>query len=114
MSTETTRTPAPQLPVSTPPSLTVTPSGLEALRLYECELATYLRELPRLLEEGQAGRHVLIKGDELISIWDTQGDAIQAGRERFGLEPIFIKTIDPRDPERFTLLDAWKKAQCRA
>jgi hypothetical protein len=114
MTTEMTRTPAPQPPAPPPPSLTVTPSGLEAIRRYERELATYLRELPRLLAEGQAGRHVLIQGDELVGIWDAQGEAIQGGRERFGLEPIFVKTIDPRDPERFALLDAWKKAQCRA
>jgi hypothetical protein len=113
MTTEMTRTPAAQ-PPAPPPALTVTPSGREALRLYERELATYLRELPRLLAEGQAGRHVLIQGDELVGSWEGQGAAIQAGRERFGLEPIFVKTIDPRDPERFAFLDAWKKAQCRA
>jgi hypothetical protein len=82
----------------------ITPSGLAGLKLYEREIATYLRELPRLLEEGEAGRHALIKGDEILSLWDTQGDALQAGCERFGLEPIFVKTIDPRDPERFALL----------
>jgi hypothetical protein len=114
MTTETTRTPASPATAPLPPSLTVTPSGREALQLYERELATYLRELPRLLAEGQAGRHALIKGDEIVSIWEAQGEALQAGRERFGLEPIFVKAIDPRDPERFALLDAWKKAQCRA
>jgi hypothetical protein len=74
--------------------------------MYEKEIATYLRELPRLLEEGHAGRHALVKGDEVLSVWDTQGDAIQAGVERFGLEPIFVKTVDARDAERFALLDA--------
>jgi hypothetical protein len=91
----------------------VTPSGLQGLKLFEKEIATYRRELPRLLEEGHAWRHALIKGDEILSVWDTQGDAIQAGRERFGPDaPIFIKTIDPRDPQRFALLDAWMNAQC--
>jgi hypothetical protein len=87
-------------------------SGERALRLYEKEIATYGRELPRLLEEGQAGRHALIKGDEILSIWDTQGDAIQAGREKFGLDPICVKTIDARDIKHLILLDEWKKSQC--
>jgi hypothetical protein len=81
------------------------PGAGEALQLYEREPATYLRELPRLLEKGHGGRHALVKGDEVLSVWDTQGDALQAGRERFGLEPLFVQKIDPRDPERFRLLD---------
>jgi hypothetical protein len=75
----------------------------------EREIATYRRELPRLLQEGQGGRWALIKGGDLVSIWDTQRDAIQAGRERFGLEPILVKHIDRRDPERFARLEAQEK-----
>src|SRR5947209_16740536 len=104
MSTETKGTPL--------PPLHVTESGRLGLKLFEREIATYLRELPRLLEEGHAWRHALIKDDGIVSIWDTDGDAIQAGRERFGLEPIYVKRIDPRDPERFALLEQWKKSQC--
>jgi hypothetical protein len=47
------------------------------------EFATFLRELPRLLLEGHEGRHALIKGDEVLSVWDTFEDAYQAGCERF-------------------------------
>lgn len=111
MSEEQRPAPSPQTAANPVPHVHITPSGREALKLYERELATYRRELPRLLEEGHAWRHALVKGDEILSIWDTQGDAIQAGCERFGLEPIFVKTIDPRDPERFALLDATLKAQ---
>jgi hypothetical protein len=88
--------------------VSMSPSALEtslkAIKIYRQEIATYVRELPRLLEEGHAWRHALIKGDEVLSIWDTQGDAMQAGRERFGLDPICVKTIDPRDIERFAFL----------
>ena len=94
------------------PRLHVGASGVRALRLYDQEIATYARELPRLLEEGEAGRYALIKGDEILSIWDTQGDAIQAGREKFGLDPICVKTIDARDVKHLALLDDWKKSQC--
>jgi hypothetical protein len=97
-------------PVS--PPINVTPSGREALKLYEREIATYRRELPRLLEEGHAWQHALVKGDEILSIWDSQSDAIEAGRQRFGLDPIFVKRIDPRDPQRFALLDEWMGSQC--
>ncbi len=108
MSSETT---TPQPLAAAPVPINIAPGGLEGLKLYEREIATYLRELPRLLDEGHAGRHALIKGDEILSIWDTQGDAIQAGRERFGMDPIYVKTIDPRDPQRFASLDAYLKAQ---
>jgi hypothetical protein len=104
MSSESMTSPGPDSAASTPVPINITASGLAGLKRYEQEIATYLRELPRLIQEGQSGRHALIKGEEILSIWDTQGDAIQAGCERFGLEPIFVKTIDPRDPQRFALL----------
>jgi hypothetical protein len=63
------------------------------------ELLAYRREPPGLLERGEADRFALIKGDELQGFWDTQRDALQAGRDRFGLEPICVKRIDPRDVE---------------
>src|SRR5437588_10046847 len=95
-------------------TIRVTESGRQAVKLYEREIATYLRELPRLLAEGHAGRHALVKGEEILSVWDTQGDALQAGRERFGLDPIFVKAIDPRDPERYALVMAEKDSPCQA
>jgi hypothetical protein len=102
----------PQQPAAALPPVHITPSGREAWKLYEREIATYLRELPRLLEEGHAGRNALVKGEEIVSIFDTQGDAIQAGCERFELEPIFVKTIDPRDAERFALVKAAMELSC--
>jgi hypothetical protein len=62
----------------------------------------------RLLDEGHAGRHALIKGDEVVSIWDTQRDALQAGCDKFGLEDIAVVKIQPRDPERFHRINARK------
>jgi hypothetical protein len=88
------------------PPIHITESGWKGLELFKQEIATYLRELPRMIEEGHAWRHALVKGDEVLSIWDTQGDAIQAGRERFGLDAIYVKTIDPRDTKRFAQLKA--------
>src|SRR5438552_15238235 len=104
MSAVVTATPIPPPTAGRPVPINMTPSGLAGLKQYEREIATYLRELPRLLQDGHAGRHALIKGDEILSVWDTQGDAIQAGCERFGLDPIFVKTIDPHEAQRFALL----------
>jgi hypothetical protein len=75
-------------------------------RDWEC----YRRELPRLLEEGHGERWVLIKDGQVISIWDTYGDAQQAGHERFGLEPFAVNKVNPLDIRRLPLLDEKLKA----
>ncbi len=72
----------------------------DSLKPLEREIATYWRELPRLLVEGQAHRHALIKGDEVVNVWDTFRDAHQAGRERFGFEAFLAQPIDPQDLTR--------------
>jgi hypothetical protein len=80
------------------------------------DLETYRRELPRLLQEGHAGRYALIKDDGVLSIWDTVGDALQAAGERFGMDPVATYKINPLDVQRFALLDAQaqagKEAEC--
>jgi hypothetical protein len=91
-------------PAAVPPAAD-TPR-LSAAEFFATELAAYRRELPRLLEEGYAGRYGLFKGDALLSVWDTLRDGRQAGTERFGIGLYFLKLIDPRDPERFAQLDA--------
>ena len=91
---------------ATAPRVNITASARAGWRIYEHEIAAYLRELPRLLAEGYISQHALVKGDEVLSVWETHGDAIQAGCERFGTEPIFVKKIDPRDPERYALFFA--------
>jgi len=69
------------------------PKNLEVLRT---EIRTYLRELPRLLAEGHEGKHALIKGDQVLSLWDTFDDAYQAGCQGFGFDEAFLaQEIDP-------------------
>ena len=80
----------------------------------EREAETYRREVARLLAEGHAGRHVLIKGDQVVSVWDTQRDALQAACEKYGLEPFAVVKVDVRDPERIQLIDAQRVSnQCQ-
>jgi hypothetical protein len=79
------------------------------------DLETYRRELPRLLQEGNAGKYAIIKDDQVVSIWETLGDALQAAGERFGLEAVATYHINPLDVERFALAvaqPAGKEAAC--
>jgi hypothetical protein len=78
----------------------------------EREIETYRKELPALLAAGQGGRFVLIKGEQVVGTWETQAEALQAGRERFGLEPIAVKRIDDRDVELLARMDAGKGTVC--
>ena len=52
-----------------------------------------------MLAEGQEGRFVFIKGDQVLSIWDTFDDALQAGYEAgFAVGEVFLaQPIDSRD-----------------
>jgi hypothetical protein len=59
------------------------------------EWNTFKREAARLIAAGERGRFALIKGDSIVSTWDTLRDALQAGRERFGGEPVFVQEIQP-------------------
>lgn len=60
---------------------------------YATEWRAYKREVLRLLAEGHAGRYALVKGDEVVSVWDTFRDAKQAGYEQFGMTPFLVREI---------------------
>jgi hypothetical protein len=53
----------------------------------------FRRELPRLLAEGHEGRFVLIKGEELIGVFDTFREARSVGTRRWGLAPMLVQQI---------------------
>jgi hypothetical protein len=57
------------------------------------EWKTFKREVYRLMCAGNKGRFALIKGSEVVSVWDTLTDATQAGRERFGEQPFFVQEV---------------------
>jgi hypothetical protein len=67
--------------------------GLETLKR---EIATFRRELPRLLAEGEANRYAVLQGDQVVGLWDTQQEALQTAQQRFGLNPFAVVRIDPR------------------
>lgn len=78
------------------------------------DLDTYRRELPRLLEEGNAGKYAIVRDGQVLSIWDTLDDASQAAGERFGLAPVAIYPIRPQDLQRFAQLEAQKATSCQS
>jgi hypothetical protein len=61
------------------------------------EWETYRREVGRLLAEGKQGKHVLIKGEEIIGFWDTRGDALKAAYERFGRVPLLNHEVQEHE-----------------
>jgi hypothetical protein len=54
------------------------------------ENATYRREVGRLLAEGYEGKHVLIKGDTIVGIYDTDEEAMAEGYKRFLMQRPFL------------------------
>jgi len=95
-------TPTQSQPAQPQPVPTAAPQPLAApvpaQVLLAAEIAAFERELPRLLAEGEEGRWALVKGDHVVSVWDTSGDAVQAGDEKFALEPFLVQRVlrEPR------------------
>ena len=60
----------------------------------ERELATFRRELPILLRDpANRGKHVLVQGDTVHSVWDSVDAALAAGYDAFELAPFLVKEI---------------------
>ena len=60
------------------------------------EICTYFRELPRLLQEGQEGKFALIRGNDLLGLWDLREDAQETGYDRFGMDKFMVQPIKGR------------------
>lgn len=62
------------------------------------ELETYKNNKPRLLAESE-GKYVLIKGKEVIGVYDTEDIAIQKGFDEYGYDiPILVRKITKLEP----------------
>jgi hypothetical protein len=62
------------------------------------EWNTYLKNLGRLLQEGHANEHILIKGDQIIGIWKTRYDAMVEGYRRFRPQAFLVHEIREFEP----------------
>ena len=70
--------------------------------LLEVELKAYEAHRDELLGTN-SGKFVLIKGEQIVGVFDTQVDAIRAGYERFGNVPFLVKQIVQVEiPQNFT------------
>ena len=83
------------------------------LRGRAAELATFYRELPRLVEGGDEGRFAVVRGAEVESVWDTAADANQHGHNRFDDGQFLAAQIDLRwldSLERYFLAEVKESA----
>lgn len=66
------------------------------------EIETYEKNKQKLLKES-SGKFVLIKGEEIINVFDTSSDAIKVGIDKFGNTPFLVKQILEIEPtQNFT------------
>jgi hypothetical protein len=78
--------------------------AMQEQELFKNELATYEREKDHLVN-GNEGRYVVIRDDNVAGIWDTYEDALKAGYERYGLEQFLVKQIQGIDRIQFFTRD---------
>jgi hypothetical protein len=62
-----------------------------------CEWNTYRREVGRLLAAGNEGRHVLVKGDQIIGLWDSHEAAMTAAYQQFFGQPFLVHEVKERE-----------------
>lgn len=58
----------------------------------------YRREVGRLLAEGHEGKWVLIKGEEIVGIWDTEEEADRVRLQKFLMQDVLIHQVLSREP----------------
>lgn len=63
------------------------------------EIETYNANLPTLIKSQ--GKFVLIKGDSVVDLFDTYGDAMKRGYDKFKLDPFLVKRIMPPEQSLF-------------
>jgi hypothetical protein len=83
---------------------------MAAVAQLDREIQTYNAKLSELL--SSLGKFVLIKGDEVVGIYDTYADALQIGYDRFKLEPFLVKQIAPAEKVHYFTREL--DLECRA
>lgn len=75
------------------------PSRRGTAMALEKELATYNANLPEL--KAQAGKYVLIHGEDVTDTYSAYDDALKEGYEKCGLEPFLVKRIEAVEQAHF-------------
>ena len=60
------------------------------------ELATYEANKVTLLK-SHAGKFALVHKSELVGVFDSEANALEAGYQRFGPVPLYIRQVLPED-----------------
>lgn len=63
-----------------------------SMDLFETERRTFQDRRDDLIANA-LGKFVLIKGEEVVGIYDAEGDAVREAYNRFGNVPFFVKQI---------------------
>jgi hypothetical protein len=58
----------------------------------------YRRELGRLLAEGHEGKWILIKGEQIVGIWNSQAEADQVRLQRFLMQDVLVQQVRSNEP----------------
>jgi hypothetical protein len=58
----------------------------------------YRHVVGRLLAEGHEGKWVLIKGEEIVGIWNTMDEADSVRLEKFLMQSVLMKQILTNEP----------------
>lgn len=68
------------------------------------EIVCYETNRAKLVED-HPNQYVLIKGDKIVGFFDSEGDAIRAGHEKFGVDPFLVRLcVESTAPVLFTSL----------
>ena len=70
-------------------------SAKRSLNPLRKEIETYNRLLPTMLD--RQGKYALVKGSELIDVFESYDDALKAGYAKFQLAPFLVKLIAPAE-----------------
>lgn len=62
--------------------------------MLEKELEIFEDKKFQLKNENPNGGFVVIKGDEILGVWNDRQDAIKAGVEKYGNVTFLVKNID--------------------
>jgi len=70
----------------------------------EEEVRFFYRSRQELLSEDE-GRFALIKGTQVVAMFDDEDSAIVEGVRRFGFEPFLVKQVLAQEPVRYFPFD---------
>jgi hypothetical protein len=62
------------------------------------EWDTYRREVGRLLAEGNEGRFVLVKGQQIVGLYAGEGEALDHGYRMFPCQAFLVHQLRKREP----------------